>query len=389
VIAYFQLVLPGEVLVLADEPLPPLTMEGVELEGVGQVEVIVYPPYRSRRSLSAFRVGDATPLGDDPDALNPVDPQPVEPMVVIDGAPAVRCDVIAVEVHGEDFDRRRATKSGSSEVIQPLLDLACEAANGVLQVLRVLTRAPHLKPIGPQPEFRMVFLDDDRKSLPEEADKIRGRGYLPYKIQLVAVTPGVWGTVPAVGGYEIPAWEELLLDAKNVVLEEIGPPIVLAAAAVETRIRNALDVLAAGKVPADVWQWTTTRGGDFTKTPLVAEMLDTLLLGLGGRSLREDPRLWKAGDELRQARNAFVHGGRAVIARKKRRSRAASRMIPVTRDKVLELVDAAGEIIDFIELLLPESERRPRLSVDPRIETTVVMRMGPATEEAAGQGLEP
>jgi hypothetical protein len=145
------------------------------------------------------------------------------------------------------------------------------------------------------------------------------------------------------GGYEAPPWAELLLDAMDLDAE-LGPSLVLAATAVETRIANALDLLAGGKLSDRLWAWLRDREGDYIRTPSVAEQLDVLLEVLGGRSLKDDARLWAAGVHLRDARNSFVHEGRATFGKSKQ---------VVTREKARELIQQAGEIIDFIEGLLP------------------------------------
>jgi hypothetical protein len=371
-IALFQLGLPADILVLAETQLQAIEAQGAEVEGVGPVTVIVHPPYRSQLSESVFRVGNSAPLFDDIGKLNPADPQPVEPMIDVDGYKVVRCDAIAVEIHGSEFDRRR---DGGG--IRPLLDLACSVADGLLQRVRVLTRAGHLKPIDPESTtFGLVFLDDSRVRLASEEGKFVGTGMFKLQIRSVALTPEVWDATLEAGAYETPAWEELLLDAMDSVLSEIGPALVLSATAVETRIANALDFLAGGKVPDDVWKWATTRNGDFMKTPSVSEQLDALLLALGGRSLREDTRLWEAGVHLRQARNSFVHEGRAMIGKKKEKRQA------VTQAKAAELVGNAGAIIDFIETLLPEEARRPRLSHQPMVTTTIPIKAPEEESEA-------
>jgi hypothetical protein len=156
---------------------------------------------------------------------------------------------------------------------------------------------------------------------------------------------------------------------------ELGPSLVLAATAVETRVATALDLLASDKVDDDLWAWINERGDDYTKIPTIAEQLDQLLKSLGGRSLKDDPRLWQAGVHLRQARNSFVHDGRAALGKKTKTL--------VTRTKARELVAQAGEIIDFIEALLPEDSRRPRLQNDVEVTTTKPVRFGPRQPETA------
>ena len=133
----------------------------------------------------------------------------------------------------------------------------------------------------------------------------------------------------------------------------------------ETRIESALNILAEGKVSDALWTWVRDRGDDYTLTPSVSDQLDVLLEAFGGRSLKEDSRLWAAHLHLRKARNSFVHQGRALLGKRKE---------PVTREKARELVQQAREIIDFIEALLPEDQRRPRLKRRSEVVTDIALR---------------
>jgi hypothetical protein len=79
-IAYFQIALPAEILVLAEPQLVPLGFNA-ELEDVGPVRIIVNRPYRSQLSTRNFSVGGVAPLFGDVDKLNPEEPPPVELVV--------------------------------------------------------------------------------------------------------------------------------------------------------------------------------------------------------------------------------------------------------------------------------------------------------------------
>jgi hypothetical protein len=366
-IAFVQIVLQSPLLILPDEQLEALTYEGDALAdakqngvlaGADQVQVSVLPPYRSQRPADASPgVGPG-----DPDLFNAADPQPVEEHIEIDGKAAIRCDAIAVRIDapGFEFDRRR--DGTAADTIRSLLGIACDAVNGILQRIRVLARATHLRPLEPDSIlYRLVFLDDSEAPLEADEEKFRQTWTTSYRIRHVAVTHATWQEAVALGEYETPPWDALLLDAMDLDID-LGPSLVLAATAVETRIAHALDLLAKDKVPDGLWEWIKTRGGDYTKEPSVAEQLDALLKAFGGRSLKDDERLWAAGGHLRAARNSFVHEGRARFGKAKQ---------VVTREKARELVVQAGEIIDFIEELLPEEARRPRLTNEVQVSTTL------------------
>jgi hypothetical protein len=354
VIALFQIALPYELLVLPEDELQLLRYTSESpVAGTEAFEVVVGPLYRSR--LSEADPDSVIPLH----FFNPADPQPVDVTTEVGGVSPVRCDAIVVQIVAEEFDRR---VESSQETLQSLRDVACDATNGLLERLRVLTRAVHLKPLSPENLlFRIVMLDDSETLLELEEGKWRESGTHRFLIRLTAVTAPIWQELVDLGEYETPPWDELLLDAMDLDVE-LGPSVVLAATAVETRISTALDVLAADKLDSELWAWMNHRNDDFTKTPAVSEQLDQLLGSLGGRSLKDVPDLWEAGVQLRQARNSFVHEGCALLGKKTK--------VPVTREKARELVVKAGEIIDFIEGQLPVDQRRPRLVNEVKVTTT-------------------
>jgi hypothetical protein len=367
VIALFQVALPYDLLVLPDEQLEPLRYEGdATIEGVDEFEVLVGPPYHSRLSeVQLERVNF------DPELFNPADPQPAATNITVGGIAPVRCDAIAVRIVGSAFDRRQGR---GAQTARALVVVVCDAINGLLERLRVLTRATHMKPVTPEGLlFRLALLEDSGALVEAEQGKWRQLNISRFQIRYTAVTPAIWQELVVLGEYETPPWDELLLDAMDLDVE-LGPSLVLAATAVETRIANALDVLAEDKVDGDLWAWINERDDDYMKTPAVSEQLDLLLKSLGGRSLKDDPDLWRAGVQLRQARNSFVHHGRAVLGRKTK--------TPVTRERARELVTKAGEIIDFIEALLPEEKRRPRLQNEVEVVTTTPLQIAsPQTDE--------
>jgi hypothetical protein len=375
-IALLQIALqPYELLTVPGQELTALRYSGdVAIEGIEVSNVLVLPPYRSRLSER-----DAAQMDFDAELFNPADPQPVDANVTVDGVAAVRCDAIAVNIVTAEFDRGI---EGSQEAVQALLTVGCAAVNGLLERLRVMARATHIKPLPPPDKllFRLVLMDDSGTPIAKEEGKwkqIHSSGSL--LLAYTAVTPAIWSELVDLGEYEIPPWDELLLDALGLDAE-LGPSLVLAATAVETRVATALDVLAIDNVNPDLWAWINDRDDDYRKTPSIEEQLGELLRIFGGRSLKDEARLWDASIDLRRARNSFVHRGRPVLGKKIR--------TPVTREKARELVAQAGEIIDFIEALLPEDHRRPRIQAQSPVSVTMplIVRppegVDPATPEA-------
>jgi len=341
VIALFQVALPYDLLTLPDEQLEPLSYDGdATIDGIDEFDVYVGPPYHSRLSEA-----ESEGIVFDPDLFNPADPQPVETNITVGGVAPIRCDAIQVKIVAAPFDRQQGR---GADTVRPLVVVVCDAINGLLQRLRVLSRATHMKPVTPDGLlYRLVLLEDSGAPVKAEEGKWRQLNTSRFQITYTAVTPAIWQELVGLGEYETPPWDELLLDAMDLDVE-MGPSLVLAATAVQTRIVNALDVLAENKVESELWAWINDRDEDYMKTPAVSEQLDHLLKSLGARSLKDDQALWQAGVQLRQARNSFVHDGRAVLGKRTK--------TPITREKARELVTKAGEIIDFIEALPPRRQ---------------------------------
>jgi hypothetical protein len=222
----------------------------------------------------------------------------------------------------------------------------------VLDRLRFVTRGFRVKPLDvPHTTWRITYLNNDETELSKEEGLVRGRGAIGFHLHWTAVTSQVWDDIHQLPpDYVSPAWDTLLLDAANL-LPEIGPPVVLAATALEVFISYILNELAErSTVPRELWTWINNRGDGigWLREPTVEEQFDMLLHVLLGISLKENNRLWEAFRHLRQARNSFVHGGRARIGKQVLTAEDAQRLIP-----------AAVEIIRFIRDRLPEDMQWP------------------------------
>jgi len=156
--------------------------------------------------------------------------------------------------------------------------------------------------------------------------------------------------------FTLPIWHNLILDA-NAQLPEVNTSIVLANAALESFIKLSLDILAkSSSIPPESWEWINTRDDTMLKQPSAKEMFDQVLFLLTGRSLKRDqPELWKAFDDLRDARNSMVHRGKAVT---KKKTRKGTTTTDVTSEKAKEMVDNASRIISWVESLLPDEYKR-------------------------------
>jgi hypothetical protein len=270
------------------------------------------------------------------------------PTVTYDGRPTVQTELLRVDIElPDDFERtKRAAESLSA--------LARAEANSTLAHLRVLGRSPHVRPITDTTCSRFRFLHDDETGFEPARSLVTQARVYGHPTDVLVVPPALWDaarTVP--DNYQTSPWDALVLDA-IALLPDIGPAMVLAYAALEARITSALDVLASkAGVDAAVWDWLNDRD-DYSKQPSIRERFDVMLKWLGGKSLKEEPRLWDGFLRLRDARNSFAHTGVALIGKKRKGS--------VSREAALEMVAMADQIIDWVDHLLPESHRRPSLT---------------------------
>lgn len=267
----------------------------------------------------------------------------------VNGEPAARCNALQIDFRKESFDRRRSSGHSASD---PSVPLAINLANNWLSRLRLLALAPQIRPLEMTSSiWRLVYLDDDEQPLEINEEMVRRFFSGVIHFSGVGINSELWKAIGSLPwGSEPAAADTLLLDAAGFV-EEIGPAIVLAFTALETRIGYALDMLARmnGLSPA-IWDWIQDRG-DFRKDPSTIEKFDSLLKAVTRRSLKEEPRLWEGFQNLRSARNSFAHDGKAIVGKARK---------PVDQQEASHLVLLAREIVDWIDGLLPESERRPR-----------------------------
>ncbi len=267
--------------------------------------------------------------------------------LLLDGQPTVEANLVQLDFYRSEFDRREGAAS------DPPIELIFELLNRVLATLRTLLRAGQLKPLAADGSYwRLDYLTDAGAELLPEEGLIRRRLGQRLFVQLHGITEATWRRLQEVSpAYSPPAWETLLLDAE-ALLPEIGPALVLAATTLETLIAAVLDWLAAqANLPPGLWAWINDRG-DYRKEPSTAEQFDALLRSLAGTSLKDDGRLWEGFKQLRDARNSFVHDGRAVIGKNRDE---------VTVARARELVGRAREIAAWIEQLLPANQRRPEV----------------------------
>jgi hypothetical protein len=332
-IARVRVLLPFVLYMKKDEVLAPIKDE------VDGCLVTIHPPYQ------ASPVAGVRPMTD------PLDPagRPEVSASSADGVPIVTCNVLQIDLRRDQWNRRE----GAVGDLGDLADIAFMAANGFLARVRVLT---HASPVQAKLDAHTTtwlvrFLNDDGSEFDAQEGLVRGFARLQFQMAKgTLLHPKVWEAVQRLPlRFEQPPHLALILDAFGL-LPDVGPAIVLAATAIEVRVTTAVDLLANGRVDSRLWEWINDRG-NFTKEPSVVERFDPLLAILAGRRLKEDnPDLWTAFKRLKDARNNFVHEGRAVAGRDER---------PVTAAEAGDLLQKALKVLEWIEEQLPEEHRSP------------------------------
>lgn len=265
-----------------------------------------------------------------------------------DGRRVARVNVLGMDLFNDDFPRSSDTKAEDD----PTVSFAFELMNQFLARLRVYSRAPQIKPlvIGTVP-WQVQFLADSGAMLPKEERKRRALRGGSANIGVPILTPAEIKLVSDKwDGPEPYVWDELLLDAHSL-WPDVGSAIVMASAALETFITWALNVLQTDQkaFSTEFWEWLTKRD-DWLKQPSVAENFDQLLKALTTHSLKEKPELWTKFKEIRRARNSLVHEGIPKAADGARLGASQAQM----------LLNAADEIVLWVESLLPDHVRRAK-----------------------------
>ena len=334
------------------------TLNPIEVKGLTR-RVVIHAPQQAEVVLTnASEVDPATPLVDTRDRVVSRAVPDFTDAVKWAGARTLRANLLEVDIHG-DFDR---TAAKAQEIVDPLVNTAFMGANSLLLRIRSAAHASRISPVARQSSrWSLEFLSDSGDRLPEETGLFRSYHGKAGSFTLQFVTEAVWEKARSLpSDYEAPRWSDLLLDA-NSLAPQIGPSLVLASAAIETAIATTLNHLAlSSTLPAGLWDWINDRDGDYRKEPSVQERCDVLLKALSGKSLKEEKHLWQAFKEIKEARNNFVHEGKAMIGEK-----------PVSEKQASNLLLNAAAIIQYFENLLPESLRRPIAEATPLWEVIV------------------
>jgi hypothetical protein len=349
-IARFTVLFPFKIHVREGDSLPPheFDQDGYHIK--------IYPPMAAMIDYAAFEEGSGVSFRSALQQIKPAEQQIANQDRMIDGAPTISANLIQIDFMKDDFDRRKPKSSSFPAETEgdPPLALMISVLNGFLGRLRAMIRGVPIRQASSESLWRMRYLDDNGEELPINPELIRGRTGGKYTLAVVGLNAATWEKANSLpSDYVPPTWDTLLLDAV-AMLPEIGAALVLANAALEIFIATTLDSLARLKqFPSDLWHWINDRDDDYRKQPSVKEEYDILLKTFAGKSLKEENDLWTSFVHLRDARNSFAHNGIAMIGKGKKTI--------VTLDDARHLINEAHAIVDWIEKMLPDELRRPRI----------------------------
>ncbi len=304
------------------------------------LRVTVDPPYRGGLSQDDLLLDSPKPSKTTSHDLAPRSATPWPRRMLVGDLPVELCDVLQFKVESASgFDRL-------PEPENPSIEHCFRIANGIVSRLRAVTAAGFIRPLDPYRSlWELSYLDADGEEYAKDPTgrRLRARASSVRQANFVTLENAVWQrTFELPSGFSPRPWDTVLLDAYGL-LPDVGAAVVLAYAAIEMRIDDALVSLGrTASVSATFWNWVLSRDDNFTKQPSIVERLDVLLAEVGGRSLKDDPTLWQLFQRLRKARNSYAHAG-----------------VEVDAGEVVDLLDGARRAMDFIEAQLPEVERRP------------------------------
>lgn len=321
-----------------------------------EYKVKLYPPQMANVDASVTDVTSLVPLVDAVNELEEMTLITPTSAIKINGQEVVRANLMQIDlIAARDFTRNRH----GTHVFDPPLELFFKLVNSVIGRLKSVGRMSNTKfiDLDTAAAWKIEYLTDDGQRLPRDETIFRIQTGHKLTWQISAMPADVWNLALILPvDFTLPIWHKLILDA-NAQLPDVNTSIVLANAALESFIRLSLDILAKGSsIPLESWKWVSNREDTLSKQPSAKEMFDQVLFLLTAKSLRKDqPELWKALDDLRDARNSMVHRGKAVTKKKTKKGTTST---DVTSNIAKVLVDSASRIISWVESLLPDEHQR-------------------------------
>jgi len=280
--------------------------------------------------------------------------------VTVNGVKAFDADVLVVDFHKEEFNRARNSQLDKERTNDPSHEIINETLNNQLRRIRYAGREFAVQPIEfPSCGGQLEYTDDDGNELPEQPGLVRKILSRNFSFSFNLCTSEVWSNAQSLPpNFQPPTWDDIRLDAQHA-LPHIGTAIVLSAVALETFINQIVENLGSKNTdPPGVWAYVTNRS-DWYQLPSVEDNFDTMLKLFTGHSLKDEPDLWLAFTEIKNARSQFVHHGVARIGKKG----------PiVTLPKATNLVGMMNQIIDKVRTWLPEEMRWPSYTYQNQVE---------------------
>ena len=319
-----------------------------EERSVGRVTI--YPPMQAEGSTPAIGTSKLVSIKAVNARLRPRSSAMSMEALNVDGVPALPMDLMQVDVHRGSFER------GEGSDDPPVAEMFT-IVNEFLLAIKAVANAYRLVPVEPESAiWRMEYMADDRTQLPTDPRKHAARTSAKFKYESNVLLPEAWNKAAAVRRtHPLNVWNELMCDAWRA-LPEIGPAIALANAAIEVLAKEAVEMLVPrGDVVERLWEWLTDRD-EWWREPSIAALFSELLPAVGGKSLKDETRLWEAFQNLRTARNKLAHEGVAKIGN-----------ALVDEPRARSLLEKADEIVEWVEVQLPAEKRRPLYKAKPNV----------------------
>lgn len=388
-LARFRFLLPFQLWVVADGTYEPID---ISLDGYS---ARICRPEPSTFSPTDFVFDSATPLREQLESLSTPSDAPPTSQVLLGGRPTIKTRVLQIDFAKEgEFDRRCTDPSNPDDRTtdgDPPVALAFVVANLFLARLRALLGAAHIHTLeGPKTTaWNLEYLADDGSELPPDPALFRIRRGGSRNAQVQAISEATWTAVREVPeDTDLLSWDQLLLDAAALMSIDHAAAVLLVSAALEAVIDAVLSKLASTKVePAPaLWGWLNHRS-EYWREPSFTDQFDAILEILAGASLKKvHPSLWRAFLDLKSARNHIVHGQPTKPA--------------LDRETVAGFLRTAAEIVNWLEELVPELPKRPRLQNQPELTIDIELfnqplatpaqaRAGARANPAPGAAAEP
>jgi hypothetical protein len=347
-IARFTVLLPFILSVRQGDDLPVYELEQSEYR------IRIYPPCSAAVDPSETETVSSVPQAEVLKRLRPAESQTATELIKMDKVPTIQANLFQIDFIKPDFDRRHSTATTSEEFLtegDPSLKFIFDLVNRILLQVRTITRGSPIRPVGPDNTlWRLDYMTDNEEELPHNPEFFRKRMGARFSWRVIGLNANIWNRVISLpADFSPPTWDTLILDAE-ALLPDVDAAIVVASSALESFIAWALDQLAPlAKVDPKLWNWINSRD-DWYQRPSVSDQYNVLLKILTRKTLKDEARLWDVLMNIRQARDKFSHAGTPLIGGKE-----------VNQAQAYDLVGKAKEIIDWVEKLLPENKRRPKL----------------------------